>query len=56
MKNSSLGASFALGENFGESTDSKSSFIPKISTNTKFPPQILEFAIQIKAIQKNKGT
>ena len=33
--NSSLGASFALGENFGESTDSKSSFTPKIFSKYK---------------------
>ncbi len=34
-QNSSLGAPFALGGNFGESTDTKSSFIPKISSKYK---------------------
>ena len=35
LENSSLGTPFALGGNFGESTDSKSSFIPKISSKYK---------------------
>ena len=41
-KNSSLGAPFALGENFGEQQTTSLVLSPKFSPNTKFPPQILE--------------
>ena len=41
-KNSSLGAPFALGENFGEQQTPSLVLSPKFSTNTKLPPQILE--------------
>ncbi len=49
LKNSSLGMQFRTCEKFWESTDSKSSFIPKFFTNTKATPQILEFG------DSNKG-
>ena len=41
--NSSLGAPFALGENFGEQQTPSLVLSPKFSPNTKLPPQILEF-------------
>ena len=40
--NSSLGAPFALGENFGEQQTTSLVLSPKFSPNTKLPPQILE--------------
>ena len=41
-ENSSLGAPFALGENFGEQQTTSLVLSPKFSPNTKLPPQILE--------------
>ena len=41
-RNSSLGAPFALGENFGEQQTQSLVLSPKFSPNTKSPPQILE--------------
>ena len=42
LRNSSLGAPFALGENFERSQTPSLVSRPKFSPNTKFPPQILE--------------
>ncbi len=47
-ENSSLGAPFALGENFGEQQTASLVLSPKFSPNTKSPPQILE-------LDSNKG-
>ena len=47
--NSSLGTSFALVENFGGSTDSKSSFIPKFSTNTKTSTAITSMVASLRS-------
>ena len=44
--NSSLGAPFALGENFGEQQTKSLVATPKFPPNTKLPPQILEFDLK----------
>ncbi len=51
--NSSLGAPFALVENFGEQQTPSLVLSPKFSTNTKFPPQILELDFNSNATESS---
>ena len=55
LGNSSLGAPFALGENFGEQQTTSLVLSPKFSPNTKLPPQILELDSKADSAESKNG-